>query len=99
MKITLDTSFLVSTVLVRERKLLSIALKESALVVKTDLILASVTTKKHEATTTTTMEQKLSVSKLLQGSRVNRSPLSFVANLPYTIFLQHFNVVRPKDAL
>ena len=40
--------------------------------------------KKHEATTTTTMEQELSVSKLLQGSRVNRSPLSFVANLPYT---------------
>ena len=41
--------------------------------------------KKHEATTTT-VEQKLSVSKLLQGSRdrVNRSPLSFVANLPYT---------------
>ena len=24
------------------------------------------------------------LSKLLQGSRVNRSPLSFVANLPYT---------------
>ena len=87
MKITLDTSFLVAKVLVREQwemKLLSIALKESALVVKTDLILASVTTKKHEATTTTTMEQELSVSKLLQGSRVNRSPLSFVANLPYT---------------
>ena len=40
--------------------------------------------KKHEATTTTTMEQELSVSKLLQGSRVNRLPLSSVANLPYT---------------
>ena len=40
--------------------------------------------KKHEATTTTTVEQELIVSKLLQRSRVNRSPLSFVANLPYT---------------
>ena len=50
MKITLDTSFLVSKVLVREQwqmKLLSIALKESALVVKIDLILASVTTKNY----------------------------------------------------
>ena len=47
-KITLDTSFPVSMVLVREQwqmKLLPLALKESALVVKTDFILASVTTK------------------------------------------------------
>ena len=37
--------------------------------------------RKYEATT---MEQELSVSKLLQGSCVNRSPLSSVANLPHT---------------
>ena len=46
MKITIDTSFLVSMVLVREqRQMKLLALKESALVLKNDLILALVTTK------------------------------------------------------
>ena len=37
--------------------------------------------RKYEATT---MEQELNVSELLQGSCVNRPPLSSVANLPPT---------------
>ena len=58
--------------------------KGKHLVVKSDLILASMRMTLRNYAKTTTVEQELNVSELLQGSRVNRPPLSSVANLPPT---------------